>query len=697
LFALLLGWRAGGQAAPSPSAGIALTAVRLSGLERLPPEVAAAARDLGLLVQALLERWQEAYAALAPLTDARASGPAAAPGPGRSAAELEVEGTPAGFRTLARLRGPGGRNLEARSSLAGHQPGALLSALTGDLLFLWAQAGGFGLQPAQPPPPLTALLSLDSLALLPGWPAGRAEPLDCAAGRQGPLLLFADRLLALDPDLNVGPATARELFLRPPWPKAFRPARLFLSPLGEPLLYSSASGQVLAYPPAGSPDLLSSGIQDPVHSACLPRGGLAFLQGGMLLRLLRRGTILEKEQLPLPVGFYAAIEGDSQGNYWLLDLAERRVRVFDRAGLEIRSVKPVLDPARLPFPQVFLPLADGGLLLGGAGELWRFDAYGLPVWRLATVFTGVREGLPPFFRVAASGGLVYLLDPQSRRLYRFGQDPSPEGGAGGTAGAGGTGGARAEAAAPLLSRFEGGRIGTGELVQGLLDRGLILAALPFFRAAFPGASAGENQRLARRVKAQAARALAALAQGCERELRLDEAEAAAAEGIRLARELRAEDPVEPSYAQLLRQLTEQRNTLREQLLPGAEGGPEARLEPAPEGGGLLLLLRNPGLEPLGPLAVQARWAGLPGSPAVELMDPIRPGYAVRLPLPGPQAPELQSLEEDLPLSLSVLLRFERGGREQARYLRARFLRATDGGLRTPDGALRRGDFANPGD
>jgi hypothetical protein len=381
------------------------------------------------------------------------------------------------------------------------------------------------------------------------------------------------------------------------------------------------------------------------------------------------------------VGFYAAIEGDFEGNYWLLDLAERRVRVFDPEGFEIRSVKPVLDPARLPFPQVFRPLADGGLLLGGAGELWRFDAFGLPVWRLATVFTGVREGLPPFFRVAAADGLLYLLDPQGRRLYRFGQELPPG------AGESGTGSARTEGAAELLARFEGGQIGTGELVQGLLARGLVLAALPFFQASFPGASAGESQRLARRVKAQAVKTLAALARGYERELRLDEAEAAAAQGMRLARELRAEDPVEPSYAQLLRQLTEERNALREQLLPLAEGGPEARLE-LEEGGRLFLLLGNPGLEPLGPLTVQACWAGLPGSPAMEVMDPIRPGYTVRLPLPEPRSPELERAAEDLGLSLSVLLRFKRGGREQARYLRARFLRATDG-------ALRAGDFANP--
>jgi hypothetical protein len=691
LLALLLASRAAAQAPPAttgssaPSGGIALTAVRLSGLERVPPD-AAAARDPEPWIRALQERWQQGYAAWVPLTDARGSGAAGAPESGQCAAELEIEGTPTGFRTLSRLRTPEGKRLEARSSLAGFQAGALLSALTGDLFFLWAQAGSFSLQPAQPPPPLTALLSLDSLGLLPGWPAGRAEPLDLAATRRGPVLLFPERLLALDSDLNVGPGTARDLFLRPPWPKTFRPDRLFLTTLGEPQVYGSSSGQVLVYPPAGSPELLSTGIQEPTHAAALPRGGLAFLQGGVLLRLLRRGAALEKEQLRLPVGFYAAIEGDSEGNYWLLDLAERRVRVFDPAGFEIRSVKPVLDPARLPFPQVFRPLADGGLLLGGGGELWRFDAFGLPVWRLATVFTGVREGLPPFFRVAAADGLFYLLDPQGRRLYRFGREAQPEAGAGGKGGEAGAGGARTEGAAELLARFEGGQIGTGELVQGLLARGLVLAALPFFQASFPGASAGESQRLARRVKAQVVKALAALAQGYERELRLDEAEAAAAEGMRLARELRAEDPVEPSYAQLLRQLTEERNALREQLLPSAEGGPEARLELA-ESGRPFLLLGNPGLEPLGPLTVQACWAGLPGSPVMEVMEPIRPGYAVRLPLPEPRSPELERTAEDLSLSLSVLLRFERGGREQARYLHARF-------LRSPDGALHLGDFAN---
>jgi hypothetical protein len=703
LLILLLGWQAAGQAPPAPSGGITLIAARLSGLERLPPEVAAAARNPEPWIQDLLARWQESYGSRVRLTDARASGKgtASATGAGQNAAELEVEATQSGFRALTRLRTPGGKILETRSSLVGHRGSALLSVLAGDLFFLWAQAAGFDLPPAQPPPPLSRLLSLDSLSLLPGWPAGRVDALDCAATADGPILLFADRLLSLDAELNVGPATALDLCLRPPWPKGFLAGRLFLTPLGQPVVYGPATGEVLIYPPAGAAERLASGVQEPTHAASLPRGGLAFLKNGLLFRTLRRGVLLVKEQLPLPVGFYAAIEGDARGGYWLLDLAERRLRVFDPAGGEIRSVKPAMDPARLPFPQVFLPMPDGGLLLGGAGELWRFDAFGVPVWRLTSVFTGVREGLPPFFRVAYSNGFVYLLDPQGRRLYRFGEaaeegaaEPQAAGGTSGEAprAGGGTGdatggGAGGDGAAELLARFEAGQAGAGELVQGFLDRGLILAALPFFRAIFPEASAGETQRLARRVKAQIARALSKLAEGYERELRLADAEAAAAEGIRLARELRAEDPVEPAYAQMLRQLTEQRNRLREELLPGAEGGLEGRLEAASETGHIFLALRNPGLEPLGPIGVQARWSGLSGSESLELMEPIRPGYTVRLPLAAPASPALQPTDEDLSVSLSVLLRYERGGQELDRYLRAAF-------LRSPDGRLRARAFAN---
>ena len=44
---------------------------------------------------------------------------------------------------------------------------------------------------------------------------------------------------------------------------------------------------------------------------------------------LRRDGAIRREQLPLPGGFYGAVEGDADGRLWVLDLVERRVRILD--------------------------------------------------------------------------------------------------------------------------------------------------------------------------------------------------------------------------------------------------------------------------------------------------------------------------------------------------------------------------------
>ena len=641
------------RALPQPSGRIALTAVRVTGWEHLPPETGVAGRDAGAWVLQLQERWQEGYAARVSLTDARA----AAKDPGAAEAEVEVSVTPEGFKTRVGLAAPGGRRLEARASVPGHRAGGLLEALAGDLFFLWAQAGGFALEPARPAPLLTSLLALDSLRLLPGWRPEASEALDCAALPSGPVLLFSDRLLALDELLNAGPAAARDLFLREPFPQGYRPDRIWLTPLGEPLLYSAATGETLAYSPGAGPDRRETGVRQPVHAAALPRGGLVLLAGGRVTRSLWRGGTLVKESLPLPGGFYGAVEGDAEGNLWLLDLVEKRVRILDPRGSELGSVKPVMDPARLPFPQVFLPLPDGSLLLGGAGELWRFDRFGLPLWRMSRVFTGVSEGLPAFFRVAAAGSALYLLDPIGRRLYRFaetGTEPTGE-------------------LAGLLEKVQTGAAGLGELVQFALDRGLFLLAHGFFKGDLPDASRVEAERLARLVKAGLARALRALAEEYESELALPEAEAALREAARLLGELRARDPVESSYARELSEVTSRRNRLRDELLAPADSSLQAELGAAGTAEQLVLTLRNASTQVAGSVSVQARWVGFPAGTNVEWMEPIRPGYAASLPLSPPQAPALAGREEDVRLSLAVLVRWERGGRSGQRYLRATFV------------------------
>ena len=86
-------------------------------------------------------------------------------------------------------------------------------------------------------------------------------------------------------------------------------------------------------------------------------------------------------------------------------------------------------------PQSLAVLADGSFLIGGAGQLWKFERSGIPAWRLSRL-PGVPGGsLPPSFALAVDGttGAVWLLDGPSRRVLQFGgtdhgigDDPSAE-------------------------------------------------------------------------------------------------------------------------------------------------------------------------------------------------------------------------------------------------------------------------------
>jgi hypothetical protein len=491
--------------------------------------------------------------------------------------------------------------------------------------------------------------------------------------------LFSDRLLGLGQNLDIAAVTAGDLLLRPPYPQGFRPDRLWLDPLGRPVLFSAATGETLSYVEGLPPERRQTGLRQPVHAALLPRGGLAAVASGRITRALRRDGAIRREQLSLPGGFYGAVEGDAEGRLWVLDLVERRIRILDGSGEEVRSLKPALDPYRQPFPQVFLPLSDGGLLLGGAGELWRFNRWGVPQWRMQSVFTGVREALPAYYRVTAAprqpepgsaatepfGQTLYLLDPLGRRLFRF--DDAETAGPGSS---GSSGDAPPDAASQLpalVALLQTGEASGGQLAQYALDQGLPLLAHTFLLASLP--ETVSVARLARLAKARLQRGLVELADRAETQLRLPEAEAALREAARLTGELRAVDPVEPSYARDLPGLVARRARLREELLEPGEQGLEAALEAA-EAGRPILSLGNTSTFPAEAVSVQLRWAGFPPGAGVEWMQPIRSGYTVRLPLPFP--PALEGYEEELTLCLSVLASWRQEGQRERRFLQAAY-------------------------
>jgi hypothetical protein len=299
---------------------------------------------------------------------------------------------------------------------------------------------------------------------------------------------------------------------------------------------------------------------------------------------------------------------------------------------------------------------------------------------MQTVFTGVRESLPSYFRVAqapleagrppdearqpaGAAEALYLLDPIGRRLFRF-DDAQPDG-----PGGGGTVPEPASQLPALLALLQTGEVSGGALAQYALDQGLPLLAQTFLQAAMPETASAA--RLARLAKARLLRGLSELADRAETQLRLPEAEAALREAARLTGELRAVDPVEPSYARDLPGLVARRSRLREELLePGAQGL-QAELMLSADGAGPVLALRNTSIFPAEAVSVQLRWAGFPPGAGVEWMQPIRSGYTVRLPLPFP--PSLEGYTEELTLCLSVLAGWRQEGQRERRFLQAAFV------------------------
>jgi hypothetical protein len=622
---------------------------------------------------------------------------------------LRVQRRPPGFRVDLTLEAPGAKPRESRLEIQGERPEALVAAVAGEILFLWALHGPGPalLAPpealaGEPEPVLCGLLGLPALSLLAGEgpAAGRgaggeagppgggvgtpaaggalSEPLECVAFEGAPALLLAGGLLRLGPHLELSLRSAQDLALPAALPGGFRPTYLGFDPLGEPLLYDAEAGTLLVFHPGEPrPELCGCGVLRPTGFCTLPGGGIALLAAGRAELFFRQGGSLRRQLLPLPAGLVTALEADTEGRLWALDVAERRLRVLSPSGEELLSVKPLLDPSRLPFPQVFRLLPDGGFLLGGSGELWRFDANGFPLWRLGELYTGLREGLPAFFQLAvctADGSLViYLLDPVGRRLLKLREAASAE-----------------QILDPVDRALAAALPQPQSLLPALLGRELYLPALALLQQPLGAQASGSAQgggveggtraaAVARLLEQKQARLTGEQAGRLEAELRLPEAEALYNRALALYRGLRQRDPIDPSFPEAIRLLEEGRNRVRrilveEGLLEASLRTPWASAGAGTESTGpasleLTLTLRNAGRTVLRELQIDARFGGLPRTRWTGDLDALSPGAEVPLRLflsPRTGGPTVQ---EDLLLPLALLVRFSREGERAALYFR----------------------------
>ncbi len=339
--------------------------------------------------------------------------------PGDASARVTVTRAAGTIVVATELLPASGTRRTLRSTIPDGSEDAIVPVAATDIAWLWAAAAGFrGLEPG-PAPALAASIETDSLAGLTGWTATDLEPLAIASSTEGLTVLFPRGWLTLDPLFRIGKAAARDLALQ-----TASDGRVYTG-----IALTGRSTIVLDR---------ADGTIETVDPLLATRTSFAVPRGSRLLALARHEAALvagpeltfvpldsgstDHRTLRIAAGWITAVDVDPTGTLWAWDGQERRVRVVEHGGREISSIRPLVPAAALPAPQALAVLPDGSFLIGGAGQLWKFERSGIPAWRLSRL-PGVPGGtLPASFALAVDGATraVWLLDAPSRRVLQFG-------------------------------------------------------------------------------------------------------------------------------------------------------------------------------------------------------------------------------------------------------------------------------------
>jgi len=339
--------------------------------------------------------------------------------PGDASARVTVTRATGALVVATELLPSSGARRTLRSTIPAGSEDAIVPVAAADIAWLWAAAAGFhGLEPG-PAPALAASIETDSLAGLTGWTAADLEPLAIASSAEGLTVLFPRGWLTLGPFFRIGKAAARDLALQAPGDARVY-AGIALSGRGT-IVLDRADGTIETVDPLLATRTL---LAVPRGSRLLALTGheAAMVAGSELTFVPLDSGSMDPRALGIAAGWITAVDADGTGTLWAWDGQERRVRVVERGGREISSIRPLAPAAGLPAPQALAVLPDGSFLVGGAGQLWKFERSGIPVWRLSRL-PGVPGGtLPASFALAVDGstGAIWLLDAPSRRLLQFG-------------------------------------------------------------------------------------------------------------------------------------------------------------------------------------------------------------------------------------------------------------------------------------
>jgi hypothetical protein len=582
----------------------------------------------------------------------------------------------------------GGVTRSLRSMVPPDAPASLLSTMCGDLAFLCFSSRDFAAFPLAPPPVLVAALGIDTLQVLTGWDAADLEPIGISSSGEEFTLCFPHRYLTLGPLFRITAGTIRDLYGESGGREPLQLSGVAAQPGDDLVLLSEREGKIAR---VNSRLGIRHVVDAPGLSGLAARsldletvGVLSNSPGhvGIVRYSLKGG---QPQVLPVSATYLPAFSLDGEGNLWTWDAGERRIRILAPGGGEIFSIKPLLKASAMQLPQELAVFDDGSFLLGGSGEVWRFERTGIPVWRLSRIPGRQGEQLPPVFQIAVDriDGSFTLLDAQSRRLLAFASAPSP-----------------GEAAlSSLVSRLDGRSVDDLKEAAALArDAGLSLVAWQFGDLlAQRGGTDGERSSARIAILGEKAAAWAEFAESLARDLLFDRSDTAYLRAGESARVLAAESPDTRDAARLIERVVSRRQEVRAILSRQSDlrvlsaTATLVRGVSSPRSIAVRIRVRNSGSSTLERLRVHVAIPEVAPTPSLAAIDSLGPGEErdceVTLAFAGRPPRDAADLDG---APVAFLLAYERGveGISARTSLALRFLEPDAAGWRADSLARR---------
>ena len=291
--------------------------------------------------------------------------------------------------------------------------------------YLWASFHDFLAEQTEPPPRFVDELQVDLLArsLLPNQ-GGFLMPTAVAVKGNGNLVAaFSSLCVEFDRHFRVVSQPGRELLDSGNYTYAYW---VSVTP-GDTLVLKPSMGRELYRVIEGAPRALKwrTGLELTGPFTVLPDGSVLIVD--QVKKRAHRLDARSRKRYEIdifqgPYAYITAVATGPEGNIWVFDAYENRVRIYSAQGELIDSIMVLVDRADLLSPWSIAIFTDGRFVLFSNGELLCFRRDGTPVWRM-TEFSGA-DGLEPLPQLAVAAvdslsGIIYLSDQMGKRILKF--------------------------------------------------------------------------------------------------------------------------------------------------------------------------------------------------------------------------------------------------------------------------------------